>query len=131
MYRIRRGYQVYKQVCAACHRMDYMAYRHLVNVCFTEEEAKAEAAEVWFYYDTPTLPNFNSDLECNSYSCPMELEQNGMASVTKLYRGYNYILGSFTQSERSEKQCFYTCLSVILFTGGGGVSLSQHAPQVT
>ena len=51
--------------------MDYMAYRHLVNVCFTEEEAKAEAAEVWFYYDTLTSPNFNSDLECNSFSCPI------------------------------------------------------------
>ena len=47
------------------------------------------------------------DLECNLYSCPMELEQNGMANVTKLYRGYNYVLGSFTLSERSEKQCHY------------------------
>ena len=60
MYRIRRGYQVYKQVCAACHSMEYMAYRHLVNVCFTEEEAKAEAAEVWFYYDILTSPNSDS-----------------------------------------------------------------------
>lgn len=43
---IRRGYQVYKQVCAACHSMNYMYYRNLVDVCFTEEEAKAEAEEV-------------------------------------------------------------------------------------
>lgn len=42
---IRRGYQVYKQVCAACHSLKYLAYRNLVNVCMTEEEAKAEAAE--------------------------------------------------------------------------------------
>lgn len=42
---IRRGYTVYKQVCAACHSLKYLAYRNLVGVCFTEDEAKAEAAE--------------------------------------------------------------------------------------
>lgn len=42
---IRRGYQVYKQVCAACHSMRYLAYRNLVGVSHTEEEAKAEAEE--------------------------------------------------------------------------------------
>jgi len=42
---VRRGYQVYKQVCAACHSMDQIYYRHFTNVFLTEEEAKAEAAE--------------------------------------------------------------------------------------
>jgi ubiquinol-cytochrome c reductase cytochrome c1 subunit len=43
---VRRGYFVYKQVCAACHSMNYMYYRNLVDVCLTEEEARAEAEEV-------------------------------------------------------------------------------------
>lgn len=43
---IRRGFQVYKQVCSSCHSMDYVAYRHLVGVCYSEEEAKALAQEV-------------------------------------------------------------------------------------
>lgn len=43
---IRRGYQVYKEVCAACHSMNQIAYRHLVGVSHTVEQAKAEAAEV-------------------------------------------------------------------------------------
>ncbi|XP_005291208.1 cytochrome c1, heme protein, mitochondrial [Chrysemys picta bellii] len=45
---IRRGYQVYKQVCAACHSMEYLAFRNLVGVTHTEAEAKtlAEEAEV-------------------------------------------------------------------------------------
>jgi len=43
---IRRGYQVYKQVCSACHSMRFLAYRHLVAVSHTEEEAKTEAAEI-------------------------------------------------------------------------------------
>ena len=60
---VRRGYQVkddtialynlhnitmkvYKQVCAACHSLRYMAYRNLVGVSHTEAEAKAEAEEI-------------------------------------------------------------------------------------
>ncbi|KAI7843339.1 hypothetical protein COHA_003036 [Chlorella ohadii] len=35
---IRRGYQVYTQVCATCHSMDLIHYRDLVGVCYTEEE---------------------------------------------------------------------------------------------
>jgi ubiquinol-cytochrome c reductase cytochrome c1 subunit len=44
-YSIRRGYEVYKQVCAACHSMKYIAYRNLIDVSHTEAEAKAEAEE--------------------------------------------------------------------------------------
>merc|ERR1712156_346840 len=41
---IRRGYQVYKQVCSACHSMKFISYRHLRDIAFTESELKAEAA---------------------------------------------------------------------------------------
>uniref|UniRef100_A0A8C3CLL6 Cytochrome c n=1 Tax=Cairina moschata TaxID=8855 RepID=A0A8C3CLL6_CAIMO len=43
---VRRGYQVYKQVCSACHSMEYLAFRNLIGVTHTEEEAKALAEEV-------------------------------------------------------------------------------------
>ncbi len=39
-YSIRRGYQVYKEVCSACHSMDRIAYRNLIGVSHTEAEAK-------------------------------------------------------------------------------------------
>jgi hypothetical protein len=42
---VRRGFEVYKQVCAACHSMKFLAYRHLVGVTHTEEEVKALAAQ--------------------------------------------------------------------------------------
>jgi len=42
---IRRGHQVYKNVCASCHSMESIAYRNLVGVAYTEEEAKAMAEE--------------------------------------------------------------------------------------
>ena len=32
---IRRGYQVYKQVCSACHSMRFLAFRNLVDVAYT------------------------------------------------------------------------------------------------
>lgn len=42
---VRRGYEVYKQVCAACHSLKFVAYRNLVGTIMTEEEAKREAEE--------------------------------------------------------------------------------------
>jgi len=43
---IRRGFQVYKQVCASCHSMEYIAYRNLVGVSHTYEEARALAESI-------------------------------------------------------------------------------------
>lgn len=43
---LRRGYQVYKEVCSACHSMKFLFYRQLVDHVLTEEEAKAECAQV-------------------------------------------------------------------------------------
>jgi len=42
---IRRGYQVYKQVCSSCHSMEQLAFRNLVGVSHTEAEARALAEE--------------------------------------------------------------------------------------
>ena len=44
---LQRGYQVYTEVCAACHSMQYLSYRNLAEPGgpeFTEEQAKAIAA---------------------------------------------------------------------------------------
>lgn len=43
---IRRGHQVFKQVCAACHSMNLIAYRDLIGVAYTEDEVKEIAAEI-------------------------------------------------------------------------------------
>ncbi|NP_001153450.1 cytochrome c1, heme protein, mitochondrial isoform X1 [Nasonia vitripennis] len=43
---MRRGWEVYKNVCSACHSLKYVAYRHLVGVTHTEDEAKALAEEI-------------------------------------------------------------------------------------
>eukprot|EP00494_Astrolonche_serrata_P032037 UN32306 len=43
---MRRGWQVYKEVCAACHSLERICYRHLVGITHTQEQAKEEAANV-------------------------------------------------------------------------------------
>ncbi|KAK9728070.1 cytochrome c1 [Basidiobolus ranarum] len=43
---IRRGYQVYKEVCATCHSLDRIAFRNLIDVSHTEDEVKALAEEI-------------------------------------------------------------------------------------
>ena len=45
---LQRGYQVYREVCAQCHSMDLVAFRHLGmpgGPHFSEDEVKALAAE--------------------------------------------------------------------------------------
>jgi ubiquinol-cytochrome c reductase cytochrome c1 subunit len=43
---LRRGFQVYKNVCAGCHGLRLVAYRNLMDIGFSENEVKAIAAEV-------------------------------------------------------------------------------------
>ena len=40
----QRGFLVYKQVCASCHSMDLLDYRHLTGIGFSEAEVSALAS---------------------------------------------------------------------------------------
>merc|ERR1719446_1406574 len=46
MAAVRRGHQVYTNICATCHSMNLLAYRNLVDVCYTEEEVRAMCEEL-------------------------------------------------------------------------------------
>ena len=48
----QRGFQVYREVCAACHSLKYIAFRNLADLGFSEEQVKAVAAE-YFIFDGP------------------------------------------------------------------------------
>jgi len=41
---VRRGFQVYRQVCAACHSLHFLAFRELIGVTHDEDGAKKVAA---------------------------------------------------------------------------------------
>ena len=55
---LQRGLQVYTEVCAACHGLKRVAFRNLLDLGFTEEEAKAIAAS----YDVSDGPNEEGDM---------------------------------------------------------------------
>lgn len=42
---IQRGFQVYRQVCSACHSMDRVAYRNLMDLGYSEDQIKSLASE--------------------------------------------------------------------------------------
>lgn len=41
---LQRGYQVYKEVCSACHSLKFVAFRDLADLGYSEAEVDAEAA---------------------------------------------------------------------------------------
>lgn len=42
---LQRGYQVYRQVCSACHAMKRVSYRNLSDLGYSEDQIKGIAAE--------------------------------------------------------------------------------------
>ena len=58
---LQRGYQVYKEVCASCHSMQYLSFRNLGEKGgpeFSEEEVKAIAAG----YEVNDGPNSDGEM---------------------------------------------------------------------
>lgn len=50
---LQRGFQVYKEVCSACHSLKYVAFRDLENIGFTKPEVKAIAKD--WPLETPSV----------------------------------------------------------------------------
>jgi len=46
MASVRRGHQIYQNVCATCHSMNLLAYRNYVDACYTEAEVRAMCEDV-------------------------------------------------------------------------------------
>lgn len=56
---LQRGFQVYRQVCAACHSMKLLSYRNLEGLGYSEAQVKAVAAE----YTVTDGPNDEGEME--------------------------------------------------------------------
>lgn len=55
---VRRGYEVYRQVCATCHSMKQLHFRHLVNQVYPEIRMKQIASS----YDVVDGPNDEGEM---------------------------------------------------------------------
>ena len=54
---LQRGLQIYREVCASCHSLKYIAFRHLEALGYNEEQLKALALE----YEYPDIDDEGSD----------------------------------------------------------------------
>merc|ERR1712045_999153 len=55
---VRRGYEVYKQVCATCHSMKQLHFRHGVNAVYPEKRMK----EIALQFDVVDGPNDEGEM---------------------------------------------------------------------
>ena len=55
---LQRGLQVYREVCAGCHALKYIAFRNLADLGYSEDEIKALAAE----YDITDGPDDEGEM---------------------------------------------------------------------
>lgn len=55
---LQRGFQVYKEVCSACHGMRLLSYRNLLDIGLTDEQVRAIAAE----YQITDGPNEDGEM---------------------------------------------------------------------
>jgi cytochrome c1 len=55
---LQRGFKVYKEVCAVCHGLKYVAFRNLADLGYSEAQVKAIAAE----YKVQDVPNDQGDM---------------------------------------------------------------------
>ncbi len=58
----QRGLQVYKEICAGCHSLDFIYYRNLADIGYSEDAIKAFAAE----YEVPAGPNAEGETHSDS-----------------------------------------------------------------
>ena len=55
---MQRGFQAYREVCAGCHSLDYIAFRNLADLGYNEAEIKAIASE----YEVMDGPNDEGEM---------------------------------------------------------------------
>ncbi len=55
---MQRGFQAYREICASCHSLDYIAFRNLADLGYNEAEIKAFAAE----YEVQDGPNDEGEM---------------------------------------------------------------------
>jgi ubiquinol-cytochrome c reductase cytochrome c1 subunit len=55
---MQRGFQVYREVCAGCHSLKYIAFRNFADLGYNEDEIKAIAAE----YEVQDGPNDEGEM---------------------------------------------------------------------
>ncbi|MEC9346124.1 MAG: cytochrome c1 [Pseudomonadota bacterium] len=120
---LQRGYQVYKEVCASCHSMHFVAFRNLLDIGFTEDQAKAIAGEFTVtdgpdsngdMFDRPAIlsdrfpspfANKNAAMASNGGAYPPDLSLLAKARVGGEDYIYSLLSGYVAEGGHSEHPC--------------------------
>ena len=106
----QRGFQIYKEVCSACHSLKLVSYRSLTDLGFSEDEVKQIASEASVsdgpnddgdMFDRPGLPsdrfispyaNDNAARSVNGGALPPDLS----LIIKARHEGANYVYSLLT-----------------------------------
>jgi ubiquinol-cytochrome c reductase cytochrome c1 subunit len=89
---LRRGFQVYREVCASCHSISRVPYRAVVGKMMTVDEAKALAEENEYDYLPSPYKNDEAARAANNGALPPDLS----LMVKARHGGCNYIFSLLT-----------------------------------
>lgn len=130
---LQRGFQVYKEVCAACHSLQYVSFRNLTDLGFSEAEVDAIASQ-WQIgvpsvnpdtgeADTrealasdrfpPVYPNVEAAAAANNNAIPPDLSlmtkarHNGSAYIYSLLTGYQDPPADLPEDSRPGEGLYY------------------------
>ena len=127
----QRGLQVYREVCSACHGLQYVAFRNFADLGFSEDEVKALAAEyevedgpddegeMFFRPARPSdrfpspYPNENAARAANGGAYPPDLSlitkarANGANYVYSLLQGYEEPPADFDLSDGMNYNAYF------------------------
>lgn len=139
---LQRGLKVYKEVCAACHSMDLVAFRTLADLGYTDAQVKAFAAE----YTIQDGPNDDGDmferpgLPTDHFPAPFANPQaaaaaNGgahppdmslLAKARGVTRGFpTFVFDIFTQYAESGPDYIYSLLTGYNETPPEGMEIAE------
>lgn len=125
---LQRGLKVYKEVCAACHSMDLVAFRTLEDLGYSEAQVKAFAAEYTIEdgpnddgdmferpglpsdYFTSPFPNQQAAAASNGGAAPPDFSL--IAKARGVERGFpTFIFDIFTQYAENGPDYIYSLLT--------------------
>lgn len=125
---LQRGLKVYKEVCSACHSLEFVSFRTLADLGYSEDQVKAFAAEYEVqdgpnadgemferkavptdYFPSP-FPNAQAAAAANNGAAPPDLSLIAKARAAE--RGFpTFIFDIFTQYAEAGPDYIYSLLT--------------------
>ena len=125
---LQRGLKIYKEVCAACHSLERVAFRNIADLGYTDEQVKAFAAEYEVqdgpnaegemftrkaiptdYFPKP-FPNANAAAAANNGAAPPDLSL--IAKARGVERGFpTFLFDIFTQYQEAGPDYIHALLT--------------------